>query len=71
MNINPMMSAYQGMQTATQQLNENSAKIASPNVVDKDEPLIKHRMDANQFEASAKAIKTHDQMIGTLLDVTA
>lgn len=73
MNIssNPMINAYQGMQNGFNQLTENSAKIASPNVPDKAEPLIMHKLDAQQIEASAKAIKTYDQMIGTLIDVMA
>ena len=66
-----MINAYQGMQNGFNQLTENSAKIASPNVPDKAEPLIMHKLDAQQIEASAKAIKTYDQMIGTLIDVMA
>ncbi|MDY0137896.1 MAG: hypothetical protein RBS36_12070 [Thiomicrospira sp.] len=73
MNIqaNPMMNAYQGIQNGFQQLTENSAKIASPQQTDKAEPLINHKRDAQQIEASAKAIKTYDQMIGTIIDVMA
>jgi len=73
MNIssNPMINAYKGMQAGFNQLTDNSAKIASPHVTDKAEPLIMHKLDAQQIEASAKAIKTYDQMIGTLIDVMA
>lgn len=71
MNIsaNVMNNAYMGIQTGLHSLEKNSAKIASPNVTDKTEPLVAHKMDANLVETSAKVLKTADEMIGTIIDV--
>ena len=66
-----MNNAYMGIQTGFSNLEVNSAKIASPNVTDKAEPLVAHKMDANLVETSAKALKTADEMIGTIIDVMA
>ncbi|HEY9018981.1 hypothetical protein [Thiomicrospira sp.] len=73
MNISgsAMNNAYTGIQTGFKNLELNSQKIASPNVVDKAEPLIMHKLDANLVETNAKVIKTSDEMLGSLIDVMA
>lgn len=73
MNISgsAMQNAYTGIQTGLKNLELNSQKIASPNVPDKAEPLIMHKLDANLVETSAKVIKTSDEMLGSLIDVMA
>lgn len=73
MNISgsAMNNAYTGIQTGLKNLELNSQKIASPNVPDKAEPLIMHKLDANLVETNAKVIKTTDEMLGSLIDVMA
>lgn len=73
MNITHAAShlAYQGIQTGFKNLEINSQKIASPNVVDKAEPLVMHKMDANLVQVSAKALKTSNEMLGTIIDIMA
>lgn len=73
MNISSsaMNNAYMGIQTGLKNLEQNSQKIASPNVVDKTEPLVMHKMDANLVEVNAKSLKTSDEMLGTIIDIMA
>lgn len=66
-----MNNAYMGIQTGLKNLEQNSQKIASPNVVDKTEPLVMHKMDANLVEVNAKSLKTSDEMLGTIIDIMA
>lgn len=68
---NPFISAYQGIQTGFQQLDNNSAQLASPNQPNKTDALIDLKQTETQVEASAKALKSADDRIGTLLDILA
>ncbi|WFE68358.1 hypothetical protein P8S54_09065 [Thiomicrospira sp. R3] len=64
-----MSQAYAGMQTGFNNLTQTSAKLADPNQLDKTQSLIEHKQDAQLVEVNAKALKTADNMIGTLLDI--
>lgn len=63
--------AYQGIQTGFNGLNENAKQLANPNHVDKTEALVGLKENENQVQASAKALKSADDRIGTLLDILA
>ncbi|UQB41366.1 hypothetical protein JX580_06610 [Thiomicrospira microaerophila] len=64
-----MTNAYAGMQTGFNNLTQTSAKLANPDYPDKAQALVQHKMDAQLVEVNAKALKTADDMIGTLLDI--
>lgn len=66
---NPFISAYQGMQNGFNQLGKESEVLASPNRPDKTEALVNLKQDEVQVQASAKAAKTADNMIGTIIDI--
>ena len=66
---NPMMTAYQGIQNGFNQLDKDSKVLSSPNQLDKTEALV--NQDETQVQASAKAVKAADDMIGTLIDTFA
>ncbi len=64
-----------GLQRSQSGMLNASERIASANLStptqDLVEPLIDLKVEELTFTASAKVIKTADDMIGTLLDVTA
>ena len=69
-----------GIQQSSAQLTQAANTIAGANTgqdqpldVQRDitEPLIQQREQALVFDASAKVVKTADDMLGVLLDVTA
>lgn len=64
-----MTNAYAGMQTGFNNFTQTSAKLANPDYPDKAQALVQHKMDAQLVEVNAKALKTADDMIGTLLDI--
>lgn len=66
---NPMMTSYQGIQNGFNQLDKDSKVLSSPNQLDKTEALV--NQDETQVQASAKAVKAADDMIGTLIDTFA
>lgn len=68
---NPFASAYQGIQNGFQQLDKNSEVLSSPNQPDKTEALVNLKQDETQVQASAKAVKAADDMIGTIIDIFA
>lgn len=66
-----LLNAYQGMQNGLNGLNENSQKIANPNLTEQLDALVDAKLDANQVQASAKAVKAADEAIGTIIDIMA
>ena len=78
MNVNaPAQTGLVGIERGLEDFNANAATIASAsqaqsnNPTDLAKPLVVMAMDEAQVAASAKAVKTSDQVLGTLLDVTA
>lgn len=69
-NASAYQTAYQGVKTGFDDLNESTKKIAHPNHHDKIDSLIEQKASEKQVQSSAKALKTADDMIGTLLDIT-
>ncbi|MGC9385368.1 MAG: hypothetical protein ACP5D0_00335 [Hydrogenovibrio sp.] len=63
--------AYQGIQSGFNQLDQDSQKLANMNNPNKAEPLVSMKQTETQVESSAKALKTADDMIGTLIDIMA
>lgn len=70
-NNSALLNAYQGMQNGFNGLNENSQKIANPSSEKQLEALVDVKLDANQVQASAKAVKAADDAIGTIIDIMA
>ena len=72
MNISsPSHFATQGIKQGFDRLAENTQKIIQPDSPKLEEALIDNKMAATQIQASAKALKTHDDMIGTLINIMA
>lgn len=73
MNISgsPAAYAYQGIQDGFNRLNNTSQQIATPNSPNLETNLVDLKQSETQVEASAKALKTADGMIGTLIDIMA
>ncbi|TCT23996.1 hypothetical protein [Thiobaca trueperi] len=69
-----MQSATMGMQRGINGLGENAAEIARSSqmdgsaVRDISKPLVEQTQNLQQVEASAKVLKTEDEMIGRLID---
>jgi hypothetical protein len=68
--IHPAASAISGIQNGFERLADNSQKIANPNSGQQLAALVDNTQIEKQVQASAKALKTYDQMIGQLLDIT-
>ncbi|MDG6778018.1 hypothetical protein QCB44_04770 [Thiomicrorhabdus sp. zzn3] len=60
-----------GINQGFERLGQNSEKIANPNSGEQLQALVDNTLVEKQVQASTKALKTYDDMIGTLLDVTA
>ena len=78
MNVNaPLQNGVTGLERALDDINTNAATIASASQAqsnapkDLAKPLVVLSMDETQAAASAKAVKTADEVLGNLLDVTA
>ena len=74
MQINSAVnSGYLGIQRANQQVDTGSAEIASlatmPQSVDLNKELVSLTQAEISGVASAKVVKTADEMMGTLIDV--
>lgn len=64
-------AATLGIQQGFERLADNTQKIIHPESGQQTEALLDNTQAAKQIETSAKALKTADDMIGTLLDVMA
>lgn len=65
------INGYKGMQDGFNRLDTASQQLADPNQPDKIKPLLELPKQTLQVEASAKAFKAHDDMIGSLIDIMA
>ena len=63
------INGYKGIQEGFNRLDEASRQLADPNNPDKIAPLLELPKQTLQVEASAKAVKAHDDMLGTLIDI--
>ncbi|MDR9497665.1 MAG: hypothetical protein RI556_00655 [Hydrogenovibrio sp.] len=74
MEINGQNAAYQamqGMNDGFQRLNQNAQVLATPAHPDQAESLVNLNQNETQVQSSAKALKAHDDMLGTLIDIMA
>ena len=66
-------SGYMGLQKATQQADESSARLAQlstqPNQVDPTTELVSLKVAEQGGQVAAEVVKTADEMMGTLLDI--
>ncbi|AZR82061.1 MULTISPECIES: hypothetical protein [Piscirickettsiaceae] len=63
--------AYQGIQNGFNQLDNTSAKLADMNNPSKNESLVDLKQSETQVQSSAKALKTGNDMLGTIIDIMA
>jgi hypothetical protein len=64
-------SASAGLATGSRQLTEDALQIAAPGNDNLTAPLLDSNQSLQLTQASAEVIGTSNQMLGTLLDVTA
>lgn len=75
--ISSFNSGRLGLQRALADAGRQAAKIAAAAKPGSDQtenftkPLVKLMTDKNQAEAAAKIIKTTDELLGSLIDITA
>ena len=74
MQIDSALNAgYLGLQKATQQVDESSARLAqlstTPNQVDPTTELVSLKVAEQGGQVAAEVVKTADEMMGTLLDI--
>jgi len=75
--ISATQSGLAGIYSGMQSLRENAQVIASqsttktPTSKDSTDAMVDTISNQHQVEASAKTVKTHDEMLGTLLDEMA
>ena len=66
-------SVYLGLQRATQQMDASSSQIArlntKPEQVDATRELVNLQVAEQSGAASAKVVKSADEMMGTLIDI--
>ena len=66
-------SGYLGLQKATQQVDESSARLAqlstTPNQVDPTTELVSLKVAEQGDQVAAEVVKTADEMMGPLLDI--
>jgi len=64
--------ASQGLQNSMVRMNEAAAKVAQGGPEsDLIEPMVTMSVESSVYTANAQVIKSYDQVLGTLLDVTA
>ena len=66
-------SGYLGLQKASQQVDESSARLAQlstqPDLVDPTTELVSLKVAEQGGQVAAEVVKTADEMMGTLLDI--
>ena len=66
-------SGYLGLQKASQQVDESSARLAQlstqPDQVDPTTELVSLKVAEQGGQVAAEVVKTADEMMGTLLDI--
>lgn len=63
--------AMQGINNGFDRLADNTQKIVQPGNPKLEEALIDNQQASTQVQASAKALKTYDKMIGSIIDIMA
>jgi len=73
MNISssPMAIATQGINQGFERLADNTQKIAMPGSNELESAIIDNKQAATQVQTSAKALKTYDDMIGSIINIMA
>ncbi|MDX1348215.1 MAG: hypothetical protein R3189_08220 [Thiomicrorhabdus chilensis] len=73
MNVSnsPSAMAVSGINQGFERLAENTQNIIDPHSGRQLESLVDNTLAEKQVQASAKALKTYDEMIGSLIDVIA
>jgi len=63
--------ALQGINQGFERLAENTQKIVKPGSEEVESALIDNTQASTQVQTSAKALKTYDGMIGSIIDIMA
>lgn len=73
MNISPMSSAMLGIHRGMQGMQKAAEEMASTKgeQAQLTEAMVGLKMQANLVEASAKVVRTSDDMLGSVLDIIA
>ena len=73
MNVSssPNTIALQSINQGFERLAENTQKIATPSSQGLEDAIIDNKQAATQVQTGAKALKTYDDMIGSLIDIMA
>ena len=80
MSLNSIMNTgLNGMLHAQGEIQKSAEQIVRAGTIDKDtstamdfaEPIVNMKIEQRVFDASAKVIKTADEMLGTIMDIRA
>lgn len=80
MTIGSVMNiGLEGMQSSQREILKSADQIVKAGTVDKDtstitdfaEPIVNMKYEQHIFDASAKIVKTADEMLGTLMNIKA
>ena len=74
-----MQTGLNGMLNSQSEIQKSAGQIVRAGTVDSDtstatdfaEPIINMKIEQRVFDASAKIVKTADEMLGTLMDIKA
>lgn len=74
-----MNIGLEGMQSSQREILKSADQIVKAGTVDKDtstitdfaEPIVNMKYEQHIFDASAKIVKTADEMLGTLMNIKA
>ena len=74
-----MQTGLNGMLNSQSEIQKSAEQIVRAGTVDSDtstatdfaEPIINMKIEQRVFDASAKIVKTADEMLGTLMDIRA
>ncbi len=73
MNVSSSAStvALQGINQGFERLADNTQKIVKPGSAEVESALIDNTQASTQVQSSAKALKTYNDMIGSIIDIMA
>jgi flagellar hook-associated protein FlgK len=74
-----MQTGLNGMLTSQAEIQKSADQIVRAGTIDRDsstisdfvEPIVTMKIEQRIFDASAKIVKTADEMLGTLMDIRA
>lgn len=74
-----MNTGLNGMKHSQAEIQKSADQIVRAGTIDKDtstvtdfaEPIVNMKIEQRVFDASAKIVKTADEMLGTLMDIKA